>query len=121
MTEHTNIRRAVVYWFITIGYMGLIFVLSSQENFGFSIPENGDKVIHTLAYIPLGFLFYVSLRTSGVKRYLFGTALLLASIYGLTDELHQYFVPGRFASAGDAAADCLGAIMGSLGASFIKK
>jgi VanZ family protein len=34
-------------------------------------------------------------------------------LYGITDEIHQYYVPGRVASIGDIAADCIGAFLGS--------
>lgn len=36
-------------------------------------------------------------------------SLLIAGLYGVSDEVHQYFVPGRSASAYDALADVLGA------------
>ena len=37
----------------------------------------------------------------------------LAFLYGLTDEIHQAFVPGRDASALDVMADGTGAMIGS--------
>jgi VanZ family protein len=115
-----NIRKAVMLWFSTAGYMGLIFVLSSQQKFGFSFPANSDKIIHALAYMPLGFLFYMSLRASGAKNYLLVAASLLACMYGISDEIHQFFVPGRHASLGDVFADAVGALTGSLTGSFLK-
>lgn len=107
-------------WLSTAGYMGLIFFLSSQEKFGFTLPANSDKIIHTLAYMPLGFLFYMSLRASGAKNYLLAAASLLACTYGISDEIHQLFVPGRYASLGDVFADAVGALTGSLIGSFFK-
>ena len=74
-----------------------------------------------LAYIPLAYLLCMSLRESGMKKYAFIAAFVLASIYGITDELHQSMVPGRDATAGDVAADTVGAFIGSLVASFIKR
>jgi VanZ family protein len=41
-------------------------------------------------------------------------AALLGSLYGLTDEFHQRFVPHRSAELGDWAADTLGAALGAL-------
>jgi len=114
-----NIRRAVLLWLSTTGYMGLIFFLSSQEKFGFTLPANSDKIIHAFAYMPLGFLFYISLRASGVRNYLFVAASLLACIYGISDEIHQFFVPGRYASLGDVVADAVGALTGSFIGSFL--
>lgn len=114
--------RAVIYWLITIGYMGTIFYVSSRHNVKLpDIARNIDKVAHMLAYVPLAFLLSMSLRDSGMKKYAFLTAFVIASIYGVTDEFHQSMVPGRDATVGDAVADTVGAFIGSLGASYIKR
>jgi len=120
--QNINVRNAVICWFITFGYMGIIFFLSSQQSFHMhGLPENADKAVHTLIYIPLAFLLYISLHKSGLKKSLFVVAFIFAGIYGITDEFHQYFVPGRYASTGDVAADFFGAFLGSTGAKqFIK-
>jgi VanZ family protein len=39
--------------------------------------------------------------------------VLAATLYGLGDEWHQSFVPGRDASAGDVAKDAAGAALGA--------
>lgn len=120
-TQKTDTQIAVIYWFITIGYMGTIFYLSSLQTIDISrFPENFDKVVHTLIYIPLSFLLYLSLRKSGVRKYVFLMAFLLAVGYGISDEMHQAFVPGRDAAAGDVLADTLGAFLGSLAANLTK-
>ncbi|MBI4682809.1 MAG: VanZ family protein [Nitrospirae bacterium] len=117
--KHTTSRSVVFYWLLTIGYMGIIFFLSSQNNIPLpKLPTNFDKVIHMCAYIPLAYLLYLSLKKSGISKYVFVSALILASIYGITDELHQTFVPGRDASVGDVLADTLGAFLGSFAASI---
>jgi VanZ family protein len=43
----------------------------------------------------------------------FSTAALAAVLYGLSDEVHQSFIPGRDASVGDVVADALGALLGA--------
>ncbi|UCH82025.1 MAG: VanZ family protein [Nitrospiraceae bacterium] len=117
-----NIRNAIICWFITFGYMGIIFFLSSQHSFHLhGLPENADKVVHTFIYIPLAFMIYLSLNRSGLKKSLFAVAFIFAGIYGITDEFHQYFVSGRYASAGDVVADFLGALVGSTGAKYFIK
>jgi VanZ family protein len=116
----TDTKRAVIFCFITVAYMGLIFYLSSQ-NFNLpKLPTNSDKLIHACIYFPLAFLFYSSLRKCGIKKYIFTVAFILAGIYGITDEFHQSFIPGRDASVGDVFADFTGALLGSLGASIFK-
>ena len=39
-------------------------------------------------------------------------ALVLATLYGVTDEFHQMFVPGRTADRYDVLADGIGATLG---------
>lgn len=116
-----NTRVAVISWFMTVGYMGLIFYLSSRSGFHLPrLPDNFDKLVHMCIYIPLAFLFYRSLRKSGMKRYVFITAVFLATLYGVSDEVHQLYVAGRDASLGDTVADLTGAFLGGAGARFIK-
>lgn len=117
----TKIRTAVVLWLATTGYMALIFLLSSRHmHIPPILPEYFDKLAHVLIYIPLAFLFFISLRKSGLNKYISLISFLLAGIYGITDEFHQSFVPGRDAVAADAVADFFGAILGSFGASRMK-
>ncbi|MBI5408077.1 MAG: VanZ family protein [Nitrospirae bacterium] len=119
-TENINIRKAVVLWLITGIYMGLIFYLSSRTWETPELPTDFDKVIHAVIYIPLAFLFYLSLKKSGLKRNVFITAVFLTVLYGISDELHQSYVPGRESSIADAFADFAGAMLGSLAATFLK-
>jgi VanZ family protein len=105
--------RVFGYWFLTIGYMGLIFYLSSLK--GYDLPslfQWADKLIHLVIYIPLAFLLSLSLSRSGAKRYVFLQAFLIAVLYAIFDEIHQSYIPGRHASTTDIIADSLGAISG---------
>jgi len=116
-----KIWTAVALWLATAVYMALIFFLSSRHpHLPFLLPGYFDKLAHVLIYMPLAFLFFISLRKSGLNKYIFVISFLLAGIYGITDELHQSFVPGRDAAAADAVADFLGAVIGSFGASRVK-
>jgi len=110
----TNKLTAVILWFFTISYMGLVFYLSSQSQLLPRLIHGTDKIIHTLVYFLLALLLYFSLLNSGVRRYLFLISVVFAIIYGISDELHQYYVPGRIASLGDVIADSFGALIGSL-------
>ncbi len=116
-----NVRIAVICWFITIGYMGAIFIASAQHGINLPrLPVHFDKIVHMCIYVPLAFLFVISLRKSGVRRFVLIVAFLSAALYGVTDEVHQLFVAGRNASVGDTIADLAGALIGSLSASFLK-
>lgn len=47
-------------------------------------------------------------------RKLFLLVLLIAFIYGISDEIHQAFVPGRTASIFDAISDGFGGLIGAI-------
>lgn len=110
-------RIRPVYFAALVAYMGLIFFLSAQPSQGegpmsywlqllHQLPF-GDKGAHFLEYSGLGLL----------ARGAFGSwpaALMLGAIYGITDEIHQSFVPGRDANGADWLADVLGTAAGAL-------
>lgn len=92
--------------------MALIFVVSSIPGLP-PIPGGiDDSVAHALEYAVLAALLLRGLagaRWRGVTIGVAGLAVVLATLYGLTDEMHQRFVPGRTAEFADGVADALGA------------
>ncbi|WP_051946893.1 VanZ family protein [Thermus amyloliquefaciens] len=86
--------------------MALLFWLSHQPATGVGLPHPWDKAAHFLAYALLGLLLRLGL---GVFR----PAFFVAALYGLADEWHQSFVPGREAFGWDLLADALGAWVGA--------
>ena len=98
--------------FLIAAYMALIFFGSSVP--GKDVPpEVGPRssLLHVLEYSVLGFLL---LPATGRLRYPVLIAIAIGGVYGITDELHQYFVPGRTCSLADVSCDCLGAAAGAL-------
>ena len=93
-----------------------IFIQSSIGNmniidFGFSFQ---DKLFHFIVFGILAILMARSFKKSKLNffnKYYHVLAILLTGIYGVIDEYHQYFVPGRFSTVGDWLADLLGAIV----------
>lgn len=82
----------------------------------------GVDVLHPIAhfceYTLLGALLANALRASGVRRgRAWLVAILLASAYGVTDEFHQLFVPGRACDPADWVVDTCG---GALGATLVR-
>jgi len=67
-----------------------------------------DKVQHFAAYALLGALAWRALGNAVGKMRRLCYALLIAAGYGLFDEWHQSWVPGRSCSGFDLAADTLG-------------
>jgi len=97
--------------------MAGIFYLSHQPSLGLpSLFENQDKVLHFGAYGLLGMLMLgaMPLGHLGYSRQQCGLSTLLASLYGISDEFHQSFIPGRNTDAIDWLADTLGAFLASV-------
>ena len=104
--------RRVRVWGPAWAMMVLIFVLSSMSGLG-PVPGGvDDSVAHALEYAVLAALLLRGLagaRWRGVRVRAAGMAVLLATLYGVTDEAHQRFVPGRMADIADLIADAVGA------------
>lgn len=107
-------RRALA-WAAVAGYAGVIFYLSSLTNPLPTLTSSvSDKVLHGIEYGGLGLLLASALVASGVDGWrAFVIALVGASLYGATDELHQHFVPGRSCDILDWTADTIGAATGA--------
>jgi VanZ family protein len=96
--------------------MLLIFFFSSISSgdlpdFTFRI---WDKILHFFAFGFLGILVYRSLYNASrpaFRSYALRYSMIITIVYGAIDEIHQYFVPGRFMSMTDWIADALGAIV----------
>jgi len=101
-----------IYWLLSLLYMGLIFCLSSYP-MKIEVPSfsYSDKLAHIVEYGILASLIYLAFRDRNLaKHHLFGLAFAVAFLYGISDEIHQYFVPGREADILDVAADGVGAL-----------
>jgi VanZ family protein len=75
-----------------------------------------DKVVHLCEYGLLGFLVARALAAGAPARALgwtWATAVGVAVVYGLTDEFHQAFVPGRSVEGLDVVADLVGGALGA--------
>jgi len=73
--------------------------------------EGSDKIIHFCEYYILGYLIFRTMavwKGKKVSRQAPWITVLIGALYGLSDEWHQSFVPGRDCSGYDAAADVLG-------------
>lgn len=72
-----------------------------------------QNLLHIPAYALLAWVWCWSLPAWGPSRaVIMIAAVVLAGLFGLVDEWHQTFVPGRYGSATDLALDLLGAILG---------
>jgi VanZ family protein len=106
------------YWLPVLVYCLVIFIQSSlPAPDSISKIAHFDKLLHFAAYSVLGALFYRAFFTTRFGKSELKTALVsifAASLYGLSDEIHQAFVPSRTPDIRDVLADSLGALAGVL-------
>jgi VanZ family protein len=98
-------------WFITAALAVAVFFISSLTfpSVAPSAPSINAILYHIVAFFLLGLFLLISL-VKGEKMYLIVPAVLIAMTYGLTDEFHQLFVPGRTSAVSDFMLDTLGII-----------
>jgi VanZ family protein len=103
-------------WLPPLAWMGLIFFLSAQPSLP-QAPEPWIDVLlkkggHGVGYGILAWLYLRALRGNGkASDGLRLVSLGLAVAYGIADEFHQAFVPGRTPSALDVLVDGAGATL----------
>jgi VanZ family protein len=100
-----------------IAVMALIFVLSAQPGLRVSNDNAVDaplrQLAHVVIYAALAALLVRALAWRGeVTVTVMAVAFGLALLYGVTDELHQSFVPDRTGKAADLVWDGAGALIG---------
>lgn len=106
-------------WTPAVAFMALIWMLSSFDlgAVRLSAIPFGDKGVHAIEYGLLGFLVAHAASRTWPHRGLMRTmpfAVFVTVLFGLLDEIHQAFVPGRSSEVLDLVADFVGALSGAL-------
>ena len=140
-------KRILLIWWPVAAWMVVIFLFSSSSDPYRAMPRSwkepraqvsldGRKTEyvslaedlgrngHVLEYTLLGFLMARSLRLMTVSRHtaaLVALSTALCFFYGLSDEIHQVFIPSRAFQLTDLLLDSIGALVGSLIASWVFK
>jgi VanZ family protein len=111
------------FWFPVLLYCCIIFGVSSIPSVEMppGIVPHLDKVIHAVEFGILAVLLARAVRITSLTASLplvFAIALYFTVFYGVTDEFHQSFVPGRSADFDDLLADTIGAAIAAAGYLF---
>jgi VanZ family protein len=106
--------------------MAGIFLLSHQPGETLPLPAlpGLDKLAHFAVYGLLAATLIRACRPAMRQAWpgrVAAIAIIWCLLYGITDEFHQSFVPGRFADAGDILADTLGALIVSVGWLLVRR
>ncbi len=119
MKQNLPIKNFLIYWLPVILYCTILFIQSSFPS-AEDLPDTPgvDKFLHFAAYAVLGAMFLRAFlkgnSTSDNIRFLLILSITFSTLYGISDEIHQAFVPARDASILDALFDFFGSIFGVL-------
>lgn len=102
-------------WLPVIAYMAMLFGFSSLPTLPSPPAGLSFYDVHVAAYAGLAALT-TRATARGLRdvswRAVFG-AILISSLYGVSDEYHQMFVPGRTFDVLDMLADAIGSVAGA--------
>ena len=103
-------------WLPVLAYMAMLFWFSSLSRLPSPPGDLSYYDVHLAAYAGLAALNTRALARGAFDRvggrHVAG-AIVIATAYGVSDEYHQLFVPGRNFDVLDVAADAIGAIIGA--------
>jgi len=112
-------KQSKLSLFITFVIAGVIFYLSSLT---FSAGTSTTNIL-SIAYHLISFFFLSAFLlfslVCGKNKKLISVAILIAIAYALSDEIHQFFVPGRSCTFSDILLDSVGIMAASVFYTFI--
>lgn len=121
----SKLKRFIFLWGPVIFFAGLVFIVSNMSH-----PVNDDpfkyfdKVAHVSEYGLFSLLLFRALKGSLHSTGFFLLAILTIAItlgYGISDEIHQYFIPARQSDIKDVIADGLGATIAMMAVFFKRR
>ncbi|MBU4202303.1 MAG: VanZ family protein [Candidatus Altiarchaeota archaeon] len=117
-------KNSRIAWTLTVCYMVLIFLISSSPYMTQPSPLESKEapiVEHMIEYSILGFLLLGSLSSKKMSdKELVILAISISILYGISDEIHQFFVPGRYCDVIDVLANSVGSFIGVMIAKMAK-
>lgn len=113
----------VIYFIPWLLFSLTIIYFSNQESIDFLDDTFylSDKILHFIAYFCYGLTIQFALINSNnynQKKFIV-TVIIIGSLFGVSDEVHQYFIEGRSSEILDWVADTLGIASSLLLKNFI--
>lgn len=112
--------RRLARWLPALGLMTAIAWSSHQSEWPAPVRAYPDWLLHGLAFGALAGTVHFAQHADdrGRSWQIGGIAMLVASLYGVVDEVHQSFIVGRDANVMDWAADTAGAALVAVAATL---
>lgn len=94
-----------ISWIVTILIAIIIFVVSNTP---FEGGVGGFSIKPILYHMGIFFFFAIFILVSFPRKSLIPLGIVITILYSVLDELHQFFIPGRFYSILDIGWDLIG-------------
>ena len=114
-----RLLRQLARWAPALGWMAVIYRLSAVP--GSDLPGRYSTLAHFVTYAILGGLLLLAFDRRHSPGEAVAIAVILASLYAVTDEYHQSFVPMRMPDVADWGVDTLGSWFGAWAALAISR
>lgn len=113
-------RKSISAFFLynlpPFAYVALVFYLSSLPSWKIkAVSSIPDYLLHFAEYMVLAWLsirFAKNIGKGTVNGKTYTITIIILALFAMSDEWHQSFVPGRFASVLDFSADLAGILAG---------
>jgi len=111
-------KKFLRYWLPVWLFCIAIFVQSSFPS-SEKLPDfnYSDKLLHIGAYAVLSMLFFRAITAGNPgwrPAFIAMSCIVFTTLYGISDEIHQHFVPSRTGDVKDMVADFIGGAVGAL-------
>lgn len=107
--KNMHLNKRIKYWLPAVLYASLIFYISSIPSSKIPPFVIDMSIIHIPEYFILSYLIFRALSKEKITGWhAFALAILISTLYGITDEAHQVFVPGRYFSIFDMIFNFIG-------------
>lgn len=117
MSRVASKYSAAIRWAAVVAWAAVIFIGSAQP--GSTIPGGYSVEGHLGEYFIFGALLFWALHLGRTPMRATALAVVLASLYGISDEIHQHFVVMRTPDVTDWGLDTVGAFLGAVAISGV--
>lgn len=107
-------KNRILSIIITLSLAVFIFYMSSRTFPGIGKKGFLSYVYHFSVFFAFAGFFLISVMRGKLKSELFLFVIALSIAYGVSDEYHQLFVPGRYADVLDVLTDSVGVLSASI-------
>jgi len=105
-------KKKVFYFIMTLIIAILIYYASTIESPSQPETSNFSIIYHFAIFFMFAFFLLLSIKKEKLDFNAAFITFLISGVYSFLDEIHQLFVPNRFASLKDVLIDVIGIICG---------